>query len=103
MLQLTRTAAMALDEVRRQQQIPADYGVRLSGSPTPEGELGLQITFAEAPADTDEVDEQFGTKVFVAQEVVEPLSDVVLDATTAVSSDGEGPAQLLLRRRGEDE
>ena len=55
MFQLTTNAALTIDETRRQSQIPTSYGVRLSGRRSPSGDLGLQITFVEAPAPSDTV------------------------------------------------
>jgi Fe-S cluster assembly iron-binding protein IscA len=103
MFKLTPTAARTLDEVRRQQSLPDNFGVRVSGQTTPAGELGLQIGFAEAPEPTDTVAEQHGTKVFIAEEVVDPLSDIALDATVALSSNGSAPPELLLRPQEIDE
>ena len=103
MFKLTPTAASALDEVRRQQQVPANYGVRVSAQPTPDGQTGLHLGFAEEPAPTDAIQEQHGTKVFVAEEVVEPLSELALDANVAASSNGSAPPELLLRPQNPDE
>jgi Fe-S cluster assembly iron-binding protein IscA len=97
MFTLTPTAATALDELRRQQQLPASYGIRVSARPTPDGQVGVQLGFAEGPDPTDAVQEQHGTMVFVAQEVAEPLSEVALDANLSASSNGDSPPELLLR------
>jgi len=103
MLQLTEPAARMLAEVRRVQQIPVGYGVRVSGRPTAEGDLGLQIAFAEAPAPNDTVDEQYGTKLFLAEEVAEPLSGVALDITMNVQGDGASPLRLMVRPQQPDD
>lgn len=103
MFQLTPTAAITLDEVRRQQQIPSEFGVRFSARPTPEGEVGLHVAFAPEPAETDIVAEQHGTKVFIAQEVAEPLADAALDATASVSADGSSPSPQFTLRAQEPE
>jgi Fe-S cluster assembly iron-binding protein IscA len=97
MLQLTPPAARILADVRREQQIPAGYGVRLSGRLTADGDLGVQIAFAEAPAPNDTVDEQLGTKLFIADEVAEPLSHVALDVTMNVAGNGSTPVRLVVR------
>ena len=98
MFQLTSNAAMTIDEARRQRQIPTNYGVRLSGQQSSSGQLGLQITFVEAPAPSDTVAEQHGTQLFIAEELAAPLSDTTLDVSPAVSDDGSSPvAQLVLR------
>jgi Fe-S cluster assembly iron-binding protein IscA len=98
MFQLTSNAALTIGEARRESQIPASYGVRLSGQRGPSGNLGLQITFVEEPAPSDTVFEQHGTHVFIAEEVVEPLSQAALDVSPAVAGDGSSPiTQLVLR------
>jgi Fe-S cluster assembly iron-binding protein IscA len=97
MFTLTPTAASALDELRRQQQLPASYGIRVSAGPTADGQLGVQLGFAEGPAATDSVHEQHGTKVFVSEEVVEPLSEITLDADLSAANDGDAPPELMLR------
>jgi Fe-S cluster assembly iron-binding protein IscA len=98
MFQLTSNAAMTIGEVRRQREVPENYGVRLSGQTGPSGELGLQISFVESPAPSDTVAEQHGTHIFIAQEVVGPLSDVALDVSPAVSDDGSVPETSLVLR-----
>ena len=97
MLQVTQNAATTLDEVKRLNEIPPDYGVRLSGAANPQGQLEVRIEFAGEPQQTDAVQEQHGTKVFLAEEVVEPLSDATLDVTVPVGADGQSAPQLVLR------
>jgi hypothetical protein len=96
-LQLTQSAAMMLADVRREDRIPTSYGVRLSGQLTVEGDLGLTIAFAAGPAPTDTVDEQHGTKLFLAEEVAETLSDIALDVTMSVAGNGASPVSLVFR------
>lgn len=104
MFQLTSNAALTIDEARRQSQIPASYGVRLSGRRSPLGDFGLEITFVEVPASTDTVAEQHGTHLFIAEEVVGPLSEIALDVSPAVTDDGSSPTtQLVLRPQEPDE
>ena len=102
MFQLTSNAAMTIDEARRQRPIPTNYGVRLSGQPSASGELGLQITFVEAPAPSDTVAEQHGTHLFIAEELAGPLSDTTLDVSPAVSDDGAAPVSQLVLRPQQD-
>ena len=98
MFQLTSNAALTIDEARRQRQVPDTYGVRLSGQQAASGELGLQITFVEAPAPSDTVAEQHGTQLFIAEELTGPLADTALDVSPAVTDDGSAPVnQLILR------
>jgi Fe-S cluster assembly iron-binding protein IscA len=103
MFTLTPTAALTLDELRRQQDLPAGYGVRVWARSEPDGDVTLQLTFAETPADDDIITEHHGTLVFIAQDVAEPLSDITLDATSPPSADGSSPPELLLRPQRPDE
>lgn len=79
MLQLTHAAAAQIDEARRVQGLPETVGLRVFGEPQPEGEMGLGLTFAEVPAEDDQVTEQEGTRIFVAPEVAGPLASAALD------------------------
>jgi Fe-S cluster assembly iron-binding protein IscA len=98
MFQLTSSAAFTIDEARRQSQIPTNYGVRLSGRRSPAGDVGLEITFVEAPAPSDTVFEQHGTQMFIAEEVAGPLADIALDVSPAAADNGASPTtQLVLR------
>ena len=99
MLQCTQTAARSLQELRRSQGIPDTFGVRVFAAQTPEGEAALAIGFADRPADGDQVAEQHGTRVFVAQEVAAELDEVELDMTPDASGNGNHPSQLVLRSR----
>lgn len=99
MLQCTQTVAMSLQELRRSQGIPDSFGVRVFASETPEGEQALGIGFADRPFEGDEVAEQHGTRVFVAQEVAEGLDGAELDLLPAASGNGNRPSQLVLRDR----
>jgi Fe-S cluster assembly iron-binding protein IscA len=98
MLQLTETAATRITEVRRDQGLPETFGVRVSGAATPDGKVALQVAFSEGPVEGDQIDEQHGTRVFVAPEVAEPLEEVELD----VEGEAAEGVQLILRPQGED-
>ncbi len=78
----------------RQQGLSDDHGVRVSGATTPDGQVALQVAFAEEPAEDDQVDEQHGTKVFVASDVAGPLDEAEMDVQTENEE-----AQLVLRQR----
>lgn len=97
MLHLTESAVLLLDATKRQQGVPQDFGVRVAGAAAPEGEVGVAISFAEGPADGDVVDEQHGTRVFVAADVADALTEAELDASVSVSANGSTPATLVLR------
>lgn len=85
-LQLSSQAVALLERARESQGIPEHFGVRVYGEPTPEGRTSIGIAFTETPEQGDQVAEQEGTKMFVAPEVAEPLSEAVLD--TEESPDG---------------
>ena len=96
MLQLTHAAASQVAEARQAQGLPETAGLRLFGEPRPGGELALGLTFAEVPAEGDEVTEQEGTRMFIAPEVAEPLASAALDVQE--TADG---AKLILKDQGE--
>lgn len=79
MLQLTHAAASQVAAVRQSQGLPETVGLRLSGGPQPEGGMALSLAFAADPGEDDEVTEQEGTRIFIAPEVVGPLSSAALD------------------------
>ena len=81
MLQLTHAAAAELAGTRQAQGLPDTAGIRVYGEPTPQGELALGVTFAEVPAEDDQVSETDGMRLFVAPEVAEPLATAALDVT----------------------
>ena len=96
MLQLTHAAANQIAEARQAQGLPETAGLRVFGEPRPGGELALGLTFAEVPAEGDEVTEQEGTRMFIAPEVAEPLASAALDVQE--TADG---AKLILKDQGE--
>jgi Fe-S cluster assembly iron-binding protein IscA len=79
MLQLSSSAAAALDQARDEQDVPDSFGLRVSAQPGPDGQTALGLGFAEAPAEGDQVSEQAGTELYVAPEVAEPLADSLID------------------------
>jgi len=91
MLQLTHAAASHLAEARRQQGLPDSYGVRVSAQATAAGEMGLALAFVEFPADGDDVCEQDGTRMYVAPDISEALSNAALSVTETP----EGAALVL--------
>ena len=102
MLQCTPAAVASLEQVREQQGLPEDYGLRLFPAETPEGDVTLGLGFAQAPELGDLVEEQGGTRLFVAPEIADELSDMTLDVYPDPSNNGHGPPQLILRRPDEE-
>lgn len=96
MLQLSDTAADALRQVRDDQDVPEGYGVRVATQPGPDGQPGLAVGFAEGPAEGDEVTEQSGTELYIAEEVAGPLAESVLDL-----EDTDQGAQLVVKPQQE--
>lgn len=97
MLQCTPTAAATLDEVRRRNDLPEEYGVRVAAAPGPDGGVALSISFAEGPAEGDQVAEQHGTTLIVAPEIAEQVSEMTLDVVPDPSANGQSAPQLVLR------
>ena len=99
MLRLTQAAAAELAEVRHAQGLPESFGLRVSGEPQSGGRMALQLAFAEVPAEDDQVSEQEGTRVFLAPEVADPLSEVAID----VEQTPEGTKLVLMPQEPGDE
>lgn len=79
MLQLSDEAALALQAVRRSEEIPESHETRLSPSSHPDGDLAIRLEFVEEAQDSDQIAEQDGTEVFVDSALAEPLADAVMD------------------------
>ncbi len=92
MLQITPGAAALLTELRDGQDVPETFGVRVFPESTQPGEVTIGLGFTEEPAADDQVTEQDGLKVFVAQELAAPLDDAAID----VSQD-DGASRLVFR------
>lgn len=98
MLQVTSAAMSTFEQARGAQELPDDVGVRIFAQRDEQGEVGIALSFAEAPQEGDQVTETDGTPVFVAPELADPLSDSVLD----VEEGGEG-AQVVLTNQATDQ
>lgn len=99
MLQITHAAAELLSEIRREQDVPDDHGLRVFAETATADEVSIGLGFTDAPGDGDQVTEQDGLKVFVAPEVAEPLTDTAIDVTPA----SNGAARLVFRPQSEAE
>jgi Fe-S cluster assembly iron-binding protein IscA len=95
-LEITQGAAALLTELKKGQEVPDDYGVRVFPESTEPGEITIGLGFADGPADGDQVTEQDGLKVFVAPELATPLQDAAID----VAQDN-GAARLVFRPQDE--
>ena len=88
MLQVSDKAAVALEAVRRSEEVPESHGTRLSPARHESGDLAIRLEFVEEAQEGDQVAEQSGTEVFIDSELAEPLSDAVMD----VEETGQGLA-----------
>jgi iron-sulfur cluster assembly protein len=95
-LQITHSAASFLSEIRRGQDVPETYGLRVFPESTEPGEITIGLGFTDAPADGDQVTEQDGLRVFVAPELAMPLDDAAIDVAAE-----DGAARLIFRPQGE--
>ncbi|MGH9198741.1 MAG: hypothetical protein ACRD1T_23805, partial [Acidimicrobiia bacterium] len=59
------------------------------------GGAAVRMAFVEDPESGDEVQEQHGTKLFIAPELSEPLSEAFIDAET-----NNGDTKLVLKGPG---
>lgn len=93
MLQITHAAAELLNEIRRDQEVPKDHGLRVFAETANDDEVSIGLGFTDAPAAGDQVTEQEGLKLFVAPEVATPLTDTAIDVTPA----DNGATRLVFR------
>jgi Fe-S cluster assembly iron-binding protein IscA len=97
MLEITSGAAALLTEIRREQSVPEDHGLRVFPEMTEPGEVAIGLGFTESPAPSDQVTEKDGLRVFVAQELATPLQDAAIDVTQE-----DGAERLVFRPQGGD-
>jgi Fe-S cluster assembly iron-binding protein IscA len=95
-LQITHGAATFLSELRRGQEVPDTYGLRVFPESTEPGEVTIGLGFTDTPLEGDQVTEQDGLRVFVAPELAAPLEDAAID----VAGDN-GTPRLIFRPQGE--
>jgi iron-sulfur cluster assembly protein len=101
MLQCTPAAAATLDQVREEQGLPDTVGLRVYPAQSPDGQATLGLGFTEEPQAGDQVGEQHGTRLFVAPEIADQLSDMALDVEPDPTLDGGASPQLVLRPTAE--
>jgi Fe-S cluster assembly iron-binding protein IscA len=90
MVQLTSEAALLLNEVKKAYKIPNDHGLRFFEEAEDGQEPEVRLTFVDAPAPSDIVEEQEKHKLFVAPEVKDRLEGASLEAKA-----GERPVILI--------
>ena len=96
MLQITHGAATFLSELRRGQEVPDTYGLRVFPESTEPGEVTIGLGFTDTPQEGDQVTEQDGLRVFVAPELAAPLEDAAIDVTG-----DNGTPRLVFRPQNE--
>jgi Fe-S cluster assembly iron-binding protein IscA len=96
-LEITHGAAALLTELRKGQEVPETYGLRVFPEATEPGEVTIGLGFTEAPAAGDEVTEQDGMKVFVAKELASPLEDAAIDVAQE-----NGASKLVFRPKADE-
>lgn len=99
MLQVTDSAAHALQEARATQRVPDSFGVRVFARADDDGQAAVALAFAQEPAEGDAVTEQSGTEIYVASELVEPLAEHTLD----VEDTPDGPQLALVPQQDEEQ
>lgn len=96
MLQVTQGAAALLTEMRRSQDVPETFGIRVFAETSEPGEVTIGLGFAEGPAQGDQVTDTDGLKVYVASELAGPLNDAAIDV-----ADANGASRLVFRPQSE--
>jgi Fe-S cluster assembly iron-binding protein IscA len=96
-LEITHDAATLLFEIRRGQEVPDSYGLRVFPESTEPGEVTIGLGFTDEPVPGDQVSEQDGMRVFVAQELAAPLEDTAIDITPGTN----GVSRLIFRPKAE--
>jgi len=89
MLQVSEAAALLLKEAVKRSDAPDETGVRLE--PRPDNPSALGIAFQDQPEASDQVVEEAGLRVFVAEDISDALDGRTLDVVTTE----QGPALTL--------
>jgi Fe-S cluster assembly iron-binding protein IscA len=82
MLALTNNASLAIEGILSADAIPEGAGVRIAPPPGVDVDTAneFQVTVAGSPAESDQVIDDAGARVFVDESVAELLDDKLLDA-----------------------
>lgn len=79
MLAMSSHAAQAITELVSQPGVPDGAGIKLSPQETPEG-VAIELSLVEGPIASDQVVQEGGARLFVAQDLAPELDDKLLDA-----------------------
>ena len=82
MLALTDNASLAIEGILSASTIPDGAGLRIAAPPGQDAVTAgqFEVTVAGSPADTDQVIDEAGARVFVEESVAGLLDDKLLDA-----------------------
>ncbi|HXE46030.1 MAG TPA: HesB/YadR/YfhF-family protein [Conexibacter sp.] len=80
MLAITDTAAEAIRGIVAAPEVPDGAGLRIATQTGTGDAATLEVSVAETPADTDQVVDEEGARVFVDADAVPLLDDKLLDA-----------------------
>lgn len=80
MLAITDTAAEAIRGIVAAPELPDGAGLRIATQPGADEAATLEVSVAETPAETDQVVDESGARVFVEADAIPLLDDKLLDA-----------------------
>lgn len=80
MLTLTESAADAIREIVAAPEVPEGAGLRIATQPGAHESGTLEVTVAAVPAESDQVLDEDGARVFVEAAAADLLDDKLLDA-----------------------
>jgi Fe-S cluster assembly iron-binding protein IscA len=83
MVEVSQEAATVLKEVRKAYKIPGSAGLRFYAdeeSEAPPEQAEVMVTFADTPAEDDQIVEEGDTTLFIAPEVADRLEGASLSA-----------------------
>jgi Fe-S cluster assembly iron-binding protein IscA len=79
-LAITENAAEAIRGIVTAPEIPEGAGLRIATSSAAGAPDSLEVSVAEVPAETDQVVDESGARVFVEERAIALLDDKLLDA-----------------------
>lgn len=80
MLALTESAADAIRGIVSAPEVPDGAGLRIATQPGSPQPGALEVSVAAMPADSDQIVDEEGARVFVEEAAAELLDDKLLDA-----------------------
>jgi iron-sulfur cluster assembly protein len=86
MLTVSPEAAQAITGLVSRPGVPEGAGLKMSPRTEPGEPTAIEVSLADSPTESDQVIEEQGAQVFVANELAPALDDKMLDAT--VEQDG---------------